>query len=454
MSRPAINGFRAAQTAIDAALPEWLRGQEDLRSGLKSGDLSKIRDEDLLFGWSNTGASFLNAVGRAHIESAARTVLRETDLERRITRLTCRQAIFQCFLDEIDRSARRGKTFKSEIVLRNAIAKLADIPVADGLYILPLTFAPGVKNSDASMGVTRLISRAVFEREFGERISQRQAERPSSGSARLYADWHQYLEAYDHVAMVKLTAFEEEMAWEAARETAEFYLNIVRITFGYRRTKDIRIAGGFAHERIQSALRVTPEGDLLFRSSIRWPGASFGDDWMRTFDETLNPFQALCASFASWLASGRNVTDPVLKRLRYANRLISETYSEPHDHIRIVRLMAALESLAMLGPKDKAHHLAYRCASVGGWCNPGHACEIYDAVRFAYSVRSAVVHGDGASVEDTRRAFFGVEQHALPIVVGFLDFFAKLRARHEMQSVTSLRRAVDQSIDWYFWDLL
>lgn len=55
----------------------------------------------------------------------------------------------------------------------------------------------------------------------------------------------------------------------------------------------------------------------------------------------------------------------LLDRLRYANTLIAEAFSEPHDRIRLVRLVAALEALAVLHREDKAEGLAWRCAFAG-----------------------------------------------------------------------------------------
>ena len=70
---------------------------------------------------------------------------------------------------------------------------------------------------------------------------------------------------------------------------------------------------------------------------------------------------------------------------------IAEAFSEPHDRIRLVRLVAALEALAALSSDKKADALASRCAFAGGWTDGGRAVQIVDDVT---KLRSAAKRRD------------------------------------------------------------
>ncbi len=56
-----------------------------------------------------------------------------------------------------------------------------------------------------------------------------------------------------------------------------------------------------------------------------------------------------------------------------------------HDRIRLVRLVAALQALAVLHREDKSERLAWRCAFAGRWIDCGRAVQIVEDVLYAYS---------------------------------------------------------------------
>lgn len=159
----------------------------------------------------------------------------------------------------------------------------------------------------------------------------------------------------------------------------------------------------------------------------------------------------LLASFVSWLASGRHLGSPTVERLRYANLLIAEAYCEPSNYLRLVRLISALEAMAVIRGMDKAHELAVRCASVGGWSECDTANEIYDAVRNAYHWRNMVVHGDAPAEADVRKAFFLLERYTFRIFVGFLGFVSRIESTVKPKSIRRLAREIRGRIELYFY---
>lgn len=150
---------------------------------------------------------------------------------------------------------------------------------------------------------------------------------------------------------------------------------------------------------------------------------------MEHFDQDLRSMAPLLASFVSWLASGRHLGSPTVERLRYANLLIAEAYCEPSNYLRLVRLISALEAMAVIRGMDKAHELAVRCASVGGWSECDTANEIYDAVRNAYHWRNMVVHGDAPAEADVRKAFSSWSATLFGFLSAFSAFFPELNRR-------------------------
>jgi hypothetical protein len=139
--------------------------------------------------------------------------------------------------------------------------------------------------------------------------------------------------------------------------------------------------------------------------------------------------------------------------LRHANTLIAEAFSEPHDRIRLVRLVSALETLAVVSGGKKSEALAWRCAFAGGWTDCGHVLQIVDDVLSAYSVRNEVVHGDSPDNEDAVSAFYRLERHLAPVYIGFLHMHAKVQRRYRPMHVRHIRVAFDRHIEAFFWGL-
>jgi hypothetical protein len=144
------------------------------------------------------------------------------------------------------------------------------------------------------------------------------------------------------------------------------------------------------------------------------------DRWSQRFEADLGSFQLGIATYLAWLLSGGMADAPVMVRLRYANALISEAYSQPHEPVRLVRIIAALETLALVADRDKAEAIATRCKFAGGWTDTVKTDAIYAAVKDAYKVRNKVVHGEPPDRGTIRQAFLRVEEHLLEIYLGFL----------------------------------
>lgn len=77
--------------------------------------------------------------------------------------------------------------------------------------------------------------------------------------------------------------------------------------------------------------------------------------------------------------------------------------------------------------------------------------QIVEDVLHAYSVRNAVVHGDGANEADAISAFYRLERNLASIYLGFLRLHAKTQTRYRPTHVRHIRQAFDRHIESFFW---
>lgn len=426
---------KTAEQHIDAYLKEWLQGLD--QSGKSKEELVQMLGNSVhLNGWSGAG-NFVSSAGYRELERAAELLLFRVGEQRRLTQETAIGCLIQAHQAQLVKAQQKG-TISEFAITAGAAKRMRECKRSDGLYVFPAMFGRLATSSNFRVGPVRLLSQECFQQEFGEAIND--VARGSQTDRRFVDDWRRYSASYDHFLTVEIERHESEMAWKAAREAADFMLNLVRMKYGHYHTKYVRIGGEFILEMSSSQIVISKEMEVSF-TSINGPwGSHLEDNWVDAFDKELKPVAALLSFIGSWITSGNDPSSPVLERVCYANALLSEAYSEPHDHIRIVRLVAALEALAVLEREDKAEGLAVRCSIVGSWGDGQLGAEILEAVRKAYRLRNEVVHGDAPSKSSVMRAFFGLEKHLLAIFVGFLDVLSRIQMADRPQSIQHLRR--------------
>jgi hypothetical protein len=434
---------------VDLFVGEWVKTVLEVKGAIDRKDVeSAFRDTVILRGMDTN--NYVNRDGYRHLVEAANTLLVQEKLDLRVTEETARDAILKGLSQHLPKARKRGVISESAIIDR-AKVELRGIKFADGNYAFPVRLAPLAKKTDFAIGPIRILSKVLFLREFAPNL-RKTWPKSEKLHRHLLKRWVLHLKEHDHIILVEMRGFEREMAWRMARECAEFSLNLVRMLFRFGRTSRIRLGGEFAVEMNQSTAILEPGGGVWFSASTGGMASVLEDGWLEVFDQHLSPFSSTLASYGLWLASGTHSGNPITERLRYSHRLIAEAYSEPSDYLRLVRLISALEALALLEGNDKAHQLASRCASAGGWGDTNRAIEIFDAVGFAYRWRNAVVHGDAPGFGDVRTAFFGVEKYLLYIVLGFTALFAEISVKKRPQSVRQLRRELARAIDLFFWE--
>ncbi len=436
------------EDAVDQYLGEWLKGLPP-PDAPKEWYLKMLKGDHVTFGNVHQSGNWVSRQGNDHLNVATQLLLSRMNEQRRVTRETARRCLVEAHFAHLPKTKRTRK-LSEHAVIAGATKRLAETRRSDGLYVIPVCFAPSATKTSFRIGPAAILARAVFEEKHRASIEAELAKADSI-STKAVAEWSSYSARYDHFVVVQVDGHEYEMAWKAARDVAEYILNLIRIKFGYYHTDDVRVGNGFVWETSQVRVYFDKAGSPNFSLSIG-PWASHLDDcWADLFDDDFGPDANLLASLAMWMASGDDPSSPVLERLRYANALIAEAFSEPHDRIRLVRLVAALEALAVLTREEKSEGLARRCAFAGGWGDCGRALQIIEDVQHAYTVRNAVVHGDGPDNEDAISAFYRLERNLAPIYLGFLRLHAKAQQRYRPTHVRHIRQAFDRHIESFFW---
>ena len=146
------------------------------------------------------------------------------------------------------------------------------------------------------------------------------------------AEWSTYSERCDHFIVVQVRGHETEMAWKAAREIAEYALNLIRMKFGFHHMDDVRVGNGFVWETSQVRVYFDMDGAANFSLS-RGPWEShLKDDWIEHFDADVCGEASMLANLGFWMISGNDPQSPVLERLRYANALIGGIQRTTRSH--------------------------------------------------------------------------------------------------------------------------
>ncbi|RJG46446.1 hypothetical protein [Mesorhizobium sp. DCY119] len=446
--------FATSVKAVEAFTEEWVetilkfRSLEEAGKTVSQAQIEFLDKTEFLNHFD--GNNFVSANGYDYLRSAAELVLHEDKLQFRVRRETAQAELERAFATDVKKLKKRRR-FSPNAIVKEAKAKLHALPFSDGLYVFPAIFAPNAIEHSFLCGPIEIVPKARFLAENKAAIENMKKEESKGKWPSLAERWEQYIGRYDHFVTVHMDGFESERAWVVARESAEFLLNLVRMTFTFQVTERIKLAGGFIWDESSTFLMISPSGGIGLSSQDGPWGSHLDNDWTCEVDRQLGASRGYLSSLAALLTSGKYPTSPILERLRYANQLISEAYCEPHDHIRLVRIVSALEALALVDGNEKARPVAVRCACAGGWSDTAHAMRIFEAVSQAYHWRNAIVHGDPSPPEAIKEAFLRLEQFLVHIYEGFVVLFGGIWNAKKPETIRDLRREVRERIDLFFW---
>ncbi len=431
---------------IEAVFVEW---QNSVLSFPK--DAKNVKDMlkfEIIPGY-NGRANYLSRQGFIHFQRAAQLLLAELQLQRRVSIRTSQRCLGAALGREVERIFKTSR-FSGAALIDGAKRDLESLNWSDGSYVFPAIFAPQAVATDFRIGCARIISKAIFIEEKREALAKAEMER-SRQPLKVVERWNNYIERYDHFIVIEMKGFEWEMAWTAAREAAEFVLNIFRMSFTYGATKWMKLAGESIWDETWTAVMIGDNDAVGYRAGQGPWGSHLQDGWVQVFNEREGVYNWLFASYLD-LITGHNIPgSPITLRILYSSRLIAEAYCEPHDHIRLVRLVSALETLAVLDG-EKSDELARRCGLAGGWSSHEYREEIEAAVSEAYKRRNAIVHGDPEKMQDYQSAFIRLEKNLSRIFVGFSLLYIGIHESEKPRHIKELRRAMKKKIEPFFHD--
>lgn len=432
---------------VIAFLDEWQATTVIVHERVGRGDSAFLKEIVLLEGMDR--ANCVSKAGNSHLDAAAETLLLREGLAGKLSRHTARKALLRGLSEHLSK-ALETRRLSEHAIIEKARAFLAAHPRDDGLYLFPVVFAHRPKETDFRIGAARIVARPVLEAELAYAWGRHDAPE-DEWARRLGDDWKRHAQSFDHFITVEIAGHEKRMAWPVARDAAECLLNLIRMFYGYDAMGDVRIGDGYLWQETRSAMRLTSDGHICLSTSFGDGRSHLEDGWTEPFDRHLGHFARLLNDVVTWHTVQDGKPDALLERLTYFNRLIAEAYAEPHHPIRLVRLVAALEALSLVGDKDKAHNLAHRYGCAGGSGDPEAYCRTYDAVCEAYRWRNAVVHGDAPPHGEVMRAYRRLERHILDIYLGLLSLHAGIANAARPRSIGALRREFGARVDTFFW---
>lgn len=433
------------ETEIEAVFSEWEKSVLSFPKHIE--DVADIRDFNIIPGYDGR-ANYLNQQGFAHFCRAAELLLAELQLQRRVSSGTAERILGVALGRQVERVVKTGRPSETAVI-DHAKRGLQSLLWSDGSYVFPAIFAPLAVKTDLSIGCARIVSKAILLEEKREALAKE--EERGKDPRGVFHLWRNSIERYDHFIVIEMKGFEWDMAWTAAREAAEYVLNIFRMTFTYGATKWMKLAGESSWDETWTALMVRDDDSVGYRTRRGPWGSPLRDGWVQLFNEREGIYSWLFAAYLN-LMTGHNIPgSPITLRILYASRLIAEAYCEPHDHIRLVRLVSALETLAVL-EGEKSDELARRCGLAGGWSSDEYRKQIEAAVAEAYKRRNAIVHGDPEQMRDYQTAFLELENDLGRIFVGFSLLHMGIHESERPRHIKELRRAMRQKIEPFFYD--
>jgi hypothetical protein len=211
---------------------------------------ARLKEPGALLDVSVVPWNFVSLACYRALNRAAALLLARVGEQRRISLGSARRALLSGHKDHLPKALRTG-IFSEYAIIDRAIKKVSSIERADGIYVLPIVFAPLAQNTDYTLGPITLLSAKEFRARYGAPLAETKGTKLGD---MLLDGWCKYAERYDHFMMVQVKGHEEDKARQTAREVGELVLNLIRMVFRFSATDNIRIGDGFVWESSRSAV--------------------------------------------------------------------------------------------------------------------------------------------------------------------------------------------------------
>lgn len=433
---------------LHIVLDEVMKLEERLRERAATPNRRPLGRDEMALG-TVLGGRFVTPLGAEHLTKAAEILLHREGLQVRLSLGSARDILDEELKQEIEK-LRATNDFSFEEAVERAADRMHSGCQLTGNCFFPAFIGSRGEEIDIRLGAARIMSRDVFERDFEAHIPR--LDPTTSNLFRFGADlsenWRQLYDDYPYIISVQFKEYEEKMVEGAARSVAEFLLNLIRIMLPHHQALRVRLSGERRPETQTAFLGVSDDGTTFGKSSQGVEGAIIPDNWPDEFLYNISPAKHMITTIIDQLISGKPLNFPVIQRVHFADQLIMEAYQDPSPIMAIVKLVSALEALAVLTSKDKKKAtLELRCALAGGGGNSDTVRSIRQAIGNAYRARNEIVHGDAPEHDAAINAMNELHAHILEIVLNLWGVLISIDNVHRPNDAKALAKRVEVFFD-------
>jgi len=376
------------------------------------------------------------------LQDAARRLLAVTYLSRRISA----ELAFTTLRDEIrvEVLESKGKTPSFFNVIDRALKLMKAALQHRRLYLFPVTYSLEAQPFNVEFGCLRIGDLKSFRDAHIRQDTTELDDRERDFDSTYQEAWNRVEHRAKHLIVVTIDGYELSMGEIAARTAAEFFLNLLRLSFGWSSHKNVRILEENADFGNMPTLVLDNEAKLISRtlSSGRSEFLFIKDGDSEEAIRSLSSYHFL-KEVIDGIARSASAKSVSLRRIEYASFLIKTAHEQNSTRIALTNFVAALETLACLDNENsKKDTLSDRCGNLILDVTDEDREDIRQAVSRAYDARNDVVHGDAFEERDYYKIFRDIEPWLCSLVISAIDLLCHLESTHAPKSASQLRKAM------------
>jgi len=312
------------------------------------------------------------------------------------------------------------------------------------LYLFPVTYTLETEPFDAEFGCLRIGDLKSFRDAHIRKNLSELDEKEHDFDSTYQEAWDRVERRAKHLIVVTIDGYELSMGEIAARTAAEFFLNLLRLSFGWSSHKNVRILEDNSEPSNMPTLVLDNEAKPVSRtlSSGRSEFLFVKDGVSEKAIRSLSGYIFL-KEVIDGIARSASTKAVTLRRIEYASFLLKTAHEQNSTRIALTNFVAALETLACLDNENsKKKTLSDRCGAIILDATDEDRESIRRAVRRAYDARNDVVHGDAFAERDYYKIFRDLEPWLYLLVVSAIDLLCHLESTHAPKSASQLRKAM------------
>jgi len=376
------------------------------------------------------------------LQDAARRLLVATRLSNRVSF----ELSFSTLRDEIRVEVLESEGKKPSFF--NVIDRTLDILKSElqhrRLYFFPVTYTFETQPFDVEFGCLRIGDLKSFRDTHIRKDSTELDDSERGFDSTFQEAWDRVEQRAKHLIVITIDGYELNMGEIAARTAAEFFLNLLRLSFGWSSHKNVRILEDNAEPSKMPTLVLDHEAKPVSRtlSSGRSEFLPVKDGVSEEAIRSLSGYHFL-KGVINGIARNASSKSVSLRRIEYASFLIKTAHEQNSTRIALTNFVAALETLACLDNENsKKDSLSNRCGAIILDATDEERERIRRVVKRAYDARNDVVHGDAFAERDYYKIFRDLEPWLFSLLISAIDLLCHLEATQAPKSASQLRKVM------------